>query len=483
MDAFMLKVLFVVSEAVPFVKTGGLADVAGSLPKALQKEGIDVRVIMPKFSDIADEYKTRMKHVLDTKVQVSWRNQYCGVAALEQDGIPFYFIDNEQYFRRESLYGYLDDAERFTFFCRAVLDLIPKLGFIPDIIHCNDWHSAMISVFLKLQYAQNQLYQNIRTVYTVHNLKYQGVFDPKIMDDILAIDKQYFNNGDLEFSGAVNFMKGGLVYADVITTVSPSYAKEIQLPYYGEKLEGLLRQRSQELWGILNGIDYDEYNPATDAYLFSNYQLDDISKKIVNKTELQRQLGLPVRRDVPMLSLVCRLVAAKGLDLIIRIIDELLQHEDVQLVLLGSGDEEYEEWFKELAWRFPTKVSANIFFSNSLAHQIYGSSDIFLMPSMYEPCGIGQLIALHYGTIPVARATGGLRDTVKPYLKYERSGNGFTFSDYNAHEFLYAIKRALCAYEDKLIWSDIVRNAMNSDFSWKKSATQYKEVYVQLVNK
>ena len=474
---FMLKVLFVAAEAVPFAKTGGLADVAGSLPKELKAQGVDVRVIMPNYSGISQNYKNEMKPLIETSVNLSWRNQYCGVKYLENDGIPTYFIDNEQYFARERLYGYDDDAERFAFFSRAVLAILPQINFVPDVIHCNDWHTGMISVYLKLEYGQYEQYKNIRTLYTIHNLKYQGIFPKNIMEDVLGIDWKYFNNGDLEFFDAISFMKGGILYSDYITTVSQTYAKEIQYAYFGEKLEGLLRSRAQKLSGIVNGIDYDEYNSANDRNLVVNYDSNSVIKKVENKEELQKQLGLPVRRDVPMIAMISRLVAAKGLDLVARIMDEVLRTEDVQLVVLGTGDKEYEDWFKGLAWRFPTKVSANICFNNELAHRIYAASDLFLMPSQYEPCGIGQLIALHYGSIPIVRETGGLKDTVKPYNKYEKQGNGFTFTNYNAHELLYTIKRALDFYHDPAIWQEIVKNAMETDYSWEKSAKEYCQLY------
>lgn len=476
----MLKVLFVASEAVPFIKTGGLADVAGSLPKELQIQGIDVRVVIPKYSNIPEKYTSKMKNIHKGIVNVAWRQQYCGVEYLEYDGIKTYFIDNEQYFKRSELYGYDDDAERFSFFCRAVLDMLPQIDFIPDVVHCNDWHTGLISVILKAEHADSEIYANIRTVYTIHNLKYQGIFGKEIMGDVLGLDWKYYNEGGLECDNCVNFMKGGIVYSDYITTVSDTYAKEIQYQYYGEGLDGLLRERWQDLRGIVNGIDYDIYNPKTDKKIFVNYEQTTIEKKAANKVKLQEQLGLPMRRDVPMLAIVARLVAAKGLDLVAHIIDELVQNEDVQLVVLGTGDKEYEDLFKTLAWHYPTKVSANITFSNDLAHRVYAASDIFLMPSQYEPCGIGQLIALHYGSIPVVRETGGLKDTVQNYNKYAKVGNGFTFPNYNAHEFLFTIKRALGYYSDSSIWEKIVENAMNSDYSWKQSAKQYKELYHSL---
>ena len=479
----MMKILYAASEAVPFAKTGGLADVAGSLPKELKAQGVDVRVILPKYGKIAEEYRLQMQHVFDLEIPVAWRQKYVGIDSLEYQGVTYYFVDNEEYFNREGFYGYDDDAERFSFFCRAVLNLLPALDFWPDVIHANDWHTALLSVLLKLEHIRDARYEKIRTVFTIHNLKYQGVFPKTVMDDVLGLDWKYFENGDLEFYDAVNFMKGGLIYSDYITTVSHTYAKEIQYEYFGEHLDGLLRERREDLFGIVNGIDYDIYNPATDMNLFETYDIDTIDRKLDNKAELQKLLGLPVNRQIPMLALVSRLVPPKGLDLIVRIMDELLQHENIQLVILGTGDKFYEDWFKGLAWRFPNKVSANIRFSNELAQRIYASSDIFLMPSCYEPCGIGQLIALRYGTIPVVRETGGLKDTVQPYDKYTGKGNGYVFTNYNAHELMYAIKKALGAKVDFSLWKKVVRNAMESDYSWRESAREYMELYKRLLKK
>ena len=478
-----MKVLYVAAEAVPFAKTGGLADVAGSLPKALKADGMDVRVIMPKYGKIPEEYREKMEHIYDGTIPVSWRNKFVGIDELEYNGVTFYFVDNEEYFNREGFYGYDDDAERFSFFSRAVLNLLPAIDFWPDVIHANDWHTGLVSVLLKLEHAGDERYEKIRTVYTIHNLKYQGVFPKDVMGDTLGLDWKYFNNGDLEFYDAVNFMKGGLIYSDYITTVSRTYAKEIQFEYFGEKLDGLLRQRKDSLFGIVNGIDYDVYNPRTDTNLTETYDVDTLDRKLDNKVALQRQLGLPEGRNIPMVALVSRLVPPKGLDLIVRIMDELLQHEDMQLVVLGTGDKIYEDWFKGLAWRFPKKVSANIRFSNELAQRIYASSEIFLMPSNYEPCGIGQLIALRYGTIPVVRETGGLKDTVQQYDKYTNEGNGFVFPNYNAHELMYAVKKALALRKNLQIWQKIIQNAMNADYSWKESAREYKELYEKLITK
>ena len=475
-----MKVLYVASEAVPFAKTGGLADVAGSLPKALVEAGVDARVIMPKYGKIPEEYRNAMEHVYDGTLPVAWREKYVGIDKYELNGVTFYFVDNQEYFNREGFYGYDDDAERFSFFSRAVLNLLPVLDFWPDVINANDWHAGLVPVLLKLEHMGDERYERIKTVYTIHNLKYQGIFPKDVMSDVLGLDWKYFNNGDLEFYDAVNFMKGGLIYADYISTVSKTYAKEIQYEYFGEHLDGLLRSRQDTLFGIVNGIDYDVYNPSTDKNLYEGYDVTTLDRKADNKVLLQKDLGLPISRRTPMVAMITRLVAAKGLDLVVRMMDEILQHEDIQFVLLGTGDKEYEDWFKGLAWRFPKKVSANIYFSNQLAQRIYAASDIFLMPSNYEPCGIGQLIALRYGSVPVVRETGGLKDTIIPYDKYTKKGNGFRFADYNAHEMMYALKRALSAYENYEEWKQIVENAMNSDYSWKESAREYKALYEKL---
>lgn len=478
-----MKILYVAAEAVPFAKTGGLADVAGSLPKALKADGVDVRVIMPKFGKIPEAYRNAMEHVYDGELPVAWRKKYVGLDKYELDGVTYYFVDNEEYFNREGFYGYDDDAERFSFFSRAVLDLLPAMDFWPDVIHTNDWHAGLVNVFLKLEHMGDARYERIKTVYTIHNLKYQGVFPKDVMPDVLGLDWKYFNNGDLEFYDAVNFMKGGIIYADAITTVSKTYAKEIQYPYFGEHLDGLLRSREQDLSGIVNGIDYNVYNPRTDKYIFETYDEESLDRKLDNKIALQKSLGLPERRNVPLIAIVSRLVEPKGMDLVVRMMDEILQHEDIQLVVLGTGEKRYEDWFKGLAWRYPKKVSVNIYFSNELAQRIYAGADIFLMPSNYEPCGIGQLIALRYGTIPVVRQTGGLKDTVQQYNKYTQEGNGFVFENYNAHEMMYALKRALSFYGSYEIWHKIQFNAVQADYSWKRSAKEYEALYERLTAK
>lgn len=481
----MLKVLYVASEAVPFIKTGGLADVAGSLPKALKKQGVDVRVVMPKYGKIAQEYLDKMEHIYDGEFTISWRTKFLGIDKLELDGVTFYFIDNQEYFYREGFYGYGDDAERFAFFSRAALEILPQDNFWPDVIHTNDWHTALVNVYLRLDHIGDERYEKIKTVFTIHNLKYQGVFPKDVMGDVLGLDWQYFNNGDLEYYDAVNLMKGAIIYADNVTTVSRTYAQEIQYEYFGEGLDGLLRRRAGDLHGIVNGLDTDLYNPATDRFLTEPFMKYDstnvVEKKIDNKAALQRMLDLRVERQTPLVAMVTRLVEPKGLDLVIRILDELLEHEDMQFVLLGVGDRVYEDWFKELAWRHPTKVSSNIYFSDEMAQRIYAGASIFLMPSAYEPCGIGQLIAMRYGTIPVARATGGLVDTIIPYNKSTQEGNGFLFPDYNAHDMMYTLKKALTLFRDFNSWKALMQNAMNTDYSWARSAKEYKALYERLI--
>lgn len=476
----MVKVLFVASEAVPFVKTGGLADVIGSLPKELKKQDVDVRVVLPKYADIPAAVKEQMTLLTTLTVPLGWRQQYCGVELLEHDGVPFYFLDNEYYFKRQGLYGHYDDAERFAYFCQAALAMLPAVEFQPDVIHCHDWHAGMVSIFLREHYRSKPFYQKMRTLFTIHNLRYQGVFPKEIISDILGIDWKYFTADGFEFHDQVNFMKAGVAFSDLISTVSHTYAEEIQYPFFGEQLDGLLRKRRDDLTGIINGIDYETYNPATDPSIFINYTDRHIHLKQENKAMLQDKLGLPVRRNTPVIAVVSRLVDSKGLDLVAHILDELIAHEDVQFVVLGTGEERYHQLFRHAAWQYPGKVSAHIGFDEALARQVYAGADIFLMPSLFEPCGIGQLIALRYGALPVVRETGGLKDTIIPYNKYTGTGNGFTFANYNAHDMLYTIKRALGLFFHKPVWAGIVQNAMQSDYSWKNSAGQYLALYERL---
>lgn len=479
-----MKVLYATSECWPFAKTGGLGDVAYALPKALKKEGIDVRVILPKYSTIPNYLKSQLKEVAVFSVNVGWRKQYCGLLEMELNGVKFYFIDNEYYFKREGefayLYGFGDDAERFTFFSNAILEAIGVLNFYPDIIHMNDWHTGMIPLILKEKYSGLEKYKNIKTMYTIHNLQYQGVFGREVLGDVLSLPYDYLNNGDVEYYGGVSFMKSGIVFSDKVTTVSPSYTNEIQTEFYGEGLDGLLRSRSYKLTGILNGIDYDINDPATDKDIFTNYDVNSIDKKVENKLQLQKVLGLEVNPDIPLIGIVSRLVSQKGFDLISYIMPEIVR-ENVQIVVLGTGEHQYQSMFNYYNSHLPNKVSARITFDSALAQQIYAASDIFLMPSLFEPCGIGQMLAMRYGTLPVVRETGGLKDTVNPYNKYTGEGNGFSFRNYNAHEMLYCIKDAVELYKDKEVWNKLVINAMNTDNSWKKSAQAYIDAYKEML--
>lgn len=476
----MVKVLYVVSESDPFIKTGGLGDVAGALPKYLNKMGLDVRVVIPKYKNIKSEFKDKLNFIKWFMVPVGWRNQYCGIFDYEVEGVKYYFIDNEQYFHRDSLYGYFDDGERFAYFDRALLNMLKEINWKPDIIHCNDWQTAMVPVLYKLQYQEDPFYHNIKIVYSIHNLLFQGNYDAEVLGDLFGLSDESYRDGSLELYGAVSFMKGGINFSDKVSTVSNTYALEIQTPQYGENLEELLKSRNQHLVGIVNGIDYKVYDPEKDELIYKNYGVENIEDKKENKLRLQKDLGLPIKGDTPMIGLVSRLTSQKGIDLITYIIDRILQ-QDVQIVILGTGDEAYQEHFKYLEARHRDKISANIKFDDSLAHKIYAASDIFLMPSLFEPCGLGQLIALRYGAVPIVRETGGLKDTVKPYNQYTGEGNGFSFSNYNGDELLSVLERALKYYRDKEIWRNLVLQAMTSDNSWEKSANNYKELYSELL--
>ena len=480
-----MKVLYATSECWPFAKTGGLGDVAYALPKALKKEGVDIRVILPKYSTMPNYLKEKLKEVAVFNVNVGWRNQYCGLLEMELDDVKFYFIDNEYYFKREGeftyLYGYDDDAERYTFFSNAILKAMSIIDFYPDVLNLNDWHTGMVPLLMKEKYSHDQRYKDIKTIYTIHNLQYQGVFSRDVLGDVLDLPYKYIENGDVEYFGGVSFMKSGIVFSDMVTTVSPTYTNEIQTEFYGESLDGLLRHNSYKLKGILNGIDYDLNNPETDKDIFVNFDIKNIDKKVENKLKLQELLGLEVNPDVALIGIVSRLVSQKGLDLISYIMPELMR-ENLQLVVLGTGEHQYQSMFNYYDSHFPNKVSARITFDSSLAQQIYASSDIFLMPSLFEPCGIGQMLAMRYGTIPVVRETGGLKDTVKPYNKYTGEGNGFTFANYNAHEMLYCIKEAVSVYKDKSTWNNLIFSAMKTDSSWNKSAKEYIKAYKDILD-
>lgn len=475
----MKKVLFVASECVPFIKTGGLADVVGSLPKYINKEEFDIRVIVPKYMAIPQKYKEKMQYITSFQVDLAWRSQYVGIMTMELDGITFYFIDNEFYFAGDRPYGYIhEDIEKFAFFSKAALAVLPVIDFRPDIIHCHDWQTGLIPVMLHANFQSNPFYQGIKTIMTIHNLKFQGVWDKKSVMDITGLSDYYFTADKMEAYGDSNYLKGGLVYADRITTVSDTYAEEIKTAFYGEGLDGLMNARSECLSGIVNGIDYAEYDPETDPLIVANYNASNFRKeKVKNKKALQKELGLEVNDKVFMMGIVSRLTDQKGLDLVDYVIEEICE-PDTQFVILGTGDPKYENLFRHFEWKYKDRVSANIFYSNERSHRIYAACDAFLMPSLFEPCGLSQLMSLRYGTVPIVRETGGLRDTVEPYNEYEGTGTGFSFRNYNAHEMLNAIRYAKDVYYNhKREWNKIVDRGMAKDYSWTSSAKQYEELY------
>ncbi|MBQ8973650.1 MAG: glycogen synthase GlgA [Clostridia bacterium] len=477
-----MKILFAASECVPFVKTGGLADVVGALPKEIQKSGADVRVILPLYKAIGPKWRDRMEHVLYFYVNLGWRHQYVGILKTEYEGVTFYFVDNEQYFGRDYIYGMGgDEGERFAFFSRAVIEALSKIDFIPDVLHCNDWQTGMIPVLLNAQYKQLELYSNITTVYTIHNLQYQGIFPIGHIEDMLSLGDWAYTSDHLEFFGMCSFMKGGLVFADEITTVSPTYAQEIQTAYYGERLDGLLRSRIDHLSGILNGIDTSDYDPATDQNIVQNYTAETFGSKAKNKAALQEELGLHIDPDAPLIGMVSRLSGQKGLDLVECVLGEIMA-TGAQLVVLGMGESKYVDLFSWAQWKYSGQVAARFEMNPALSHKIYAACDLFLMPSMFEPCGLSQLISLRYGTLPIARETGGLRDTVLAYNKYTGDGNGFTFLNYNAHDMLHVIEQAVEMYRgDRNTFNQIAIRAMGGLYGWDQSALKYVALYEKLV--
>ena len=481
----MKKVLYVASEAVPFIKTGGLADVVGSLPKCFPKEYFDVRVVIPKYACMKQEFKDRLQYITNFYMDLNWRQQYVGIFEMEYEGIKFYFIDNEEHFSGDKpYYGMPGDLEKFAFFSKAALSILPVIDFRPDIIHCHDWQTGLVPVYLHDSFQENEFFRGIKTVMTIHNLKFQGVWDVKTVKDITGLSDYYFAPDKLEAYKDANFLKGGMVFADAITTVSNTYAEEIKTPFYGEGLDGLLRARSNDLRGILNGIDYDAFNPETDPYITNRYNAVNFRKeKIKNKRALQADMGLEQNDKTMLIGIVSRLTDQKGFDLIAYMMDELCQ-DNVQIIVLGTGEERYENMFRHFAWKYNGKVSAQIYYSEELSHRIYAASDAFLMPSLFEPCGLSQLMSLRYGTVPIVRETGGLKDTVWPYNEFEGTGTGFSFTNYNAHEMLATIRYAEQIYYDKKReWNKIIDRAMAADFSWNVSAQKYQEMYDWLIGR
>ncbi|MBP7185405.1 MAG: glycogen synthase GlgA [Ruminococcus sp.] len=472
-----MKILFAASEAVPYAASGGLADVTGSLPKAFCEKGHDCRVVMPLYKSIPDNLRDNMMFVKNITVDVSWRKQYCGIFKSVFEGITYYFIDNEYYFSRDGLYGFYDDCERFVFFDRAVLEMLKYVGFTPDIINCHDWQTALIPVYYSIYYKYQQGYGGIKNVITIHNIEYQGKYGKETLTELMGIPM--YNASLLDYDGYVNMLKGGIETADRILTVSPSYAWEILDPWYSHGLDRILVTKQYKLKGILNGIDTDLYDPEKDRYTVKHYSIDDLSGKEICKTALCEELGL-IRSDGPIIGMVTRFVSHKGIDLIRCVFEELI-NMGIRFAVLGSGDKMYEDFFCEMAARYEGKVSVTTGFVPELSHRIYAGSDMFLMPSQSEPCGLAQMISMRYGTIPIVRETGGLRDSVRD--NGGTNGNGFTFKTYNANDMLDAIRRAKRDYSDKKVWTELMKRAMKCDYSWSASADIYLDTYRELLNK
>lgn len=478
-----MKVLFATSECVPFVKTGGLADVVGALPAELCREGCDARVILPKYSAIAQKYKNEMRYISNIYIKMGWRSQYCGVFDLKIGDVTYYFVDNEFYFGNDPIYGDISvDVERFAFFDKAVLALLQIIDFWPDVIHCNDWQTGMIPVLLRAHYPYDDRYNRIKTVMTIHNLKFQGIYDKKTIADVCELEDSYFTPDKLEFYKDASFLKGGLVYADYITTVSKTYSREIMSDYFGENLNGLLSARAERVTGIINGINYEEWNPAKDGFIENNYNLRNfVSQKKLNKLALQREFGLEENEGKFLIGMVTRLTGQKGLDLVECVMDNIFENGDVQMIILGTGEAQYENMLRHFEWKYKGALASLIMFDNAASHKIYAGCDAFLMPSLFEPCGLSQMISMRYGTLPIVRETGGLRDSVEPYNEYENTGTGFSFANYNAHEMLGIINYAKKTwYDNKKSWQAMVKRAMKSDFSWANSAKEYIDVYNRL---
>lgn len=481
----MKKILFAASEAVPFIKTGGLADVTGSLPQYFNREEYDVRVILPKYACMDEQWKGQLHFLCHFYVNLSWRKQYVGILQTKYEDITYYFVDNEFYFAGDKPYNNIyEDIEKFAYFSKAVLDALPYIDFCPDIIHCHDWQTGLIPVFLRTLYGDENYYIGIKTIFSIHNLKFQGRWMLPAVMDITGLPRQIFSADKLEAYGEANYLKGGCVYANAITTVSRTYAYEITTPEGGEGLDGLMRVRSNDLYGIPNGIDYKVYNPQTDGYITSHFNETNIWEgKAQNKAKFQENMGLPVNNDTFLMGMVSRMTDQKGFDLIDCVLDELLSNGNLQFVVVGTGEERYENMLRYFSQKYPDKMKVFVGYSEEMAHRVYASCDAFLMPSLFEPCGLSQLMSLRYGTVPIVRETGGLKDTVWPYNEYEQKGTGFSFANYNAHEMLRTIWYAMKVYyEDRLSWNGLVTRGMQQNFSWETSAREYEKLYEKLTN-
>ena len=478
-----MKILYAASEAVPFCKTGGLADVAGSLPPALAAEGAEVAVILPLYQRVKEKFGEELEFVCSGYIDLAWRTCYCGLYRKELAGVTWYFVDNEQYFARPDLYGYDDDGERFGFFSRAVVKMLDHMGRWPDVIHCNDWQTALIPIYLKDEGVRDERYRSIKTALSVHNIEYQGRQDPYRLGDLFGLNEGWVNDGTLMLDGSLNLLKGAILCADAVNAVSPSYAEELKDAYYAHGMETIMQSCSHKLTGVLNGIDVVRYDPTADSGIAANFSAADLSGKAVNKAQLQKMTGLQEDPNVPVIGMVSRLVDHKGLDLVVRVFHEIMDLP-VQLVVLGTGDKKYEEFFRWAAETYPGRVSATLAYSEALSSSIYAGADLFLMPSKSEPCGLSQMIAMRYGALPIVRETGGLKDTVHAYQAEYDTGNGFSFAAYNADDMLYVISGAVALYfDDREAFVRLQKRAMEDDFSWGRSARRYLGIYEEITGR
>ena len=472
-----MKVLYAASEAVPFCKTGGLADVAGSLPPALAAQGVETAVILPLYRRVKERFADQLTFLCYDYVDLAWRHAYCGLFSLKKDGVTWYFLDNEQYFGRPELYGCADDGERFGFFSRAVVKMLDHLDFWPDVMHCNDWQTALIPIYLKDDGVREERYRSVRTVLTIHNIEYQGRYDPYCLGDLFGLDRGWVDDGTLLLDGDLNLLKGAILTADAVNAVSPTYAQELKNPYFAHRMEGILTQCGYKLSGVLNGIDMKLYDPAADPRIAANYTAENISGKAADKAELQKALGLRPEPETPIIAMVSRLVTHKGLDLIREVMGDIMELP-VQFVLLGSGDAAYEDFFRHAAERWPERMAIRLGYDEALSMAIYAGADLFLMPSRSEPCGLSQMIAMRYGTVPIVRETGGLKDTVQPYEAWRDAGTGFTFANYSSADMLHVLREAAYLYKDYPdAFARLRRRAMERDFSWNRSAGDYLKIY------
>ena len=472
-----MKILYAASEAVPFCKTGGLADVAGSLPEALAAQGAEVAVVLPLYQKVRERFGSQLTFECYDYVDLAWRHSYCGLFSLEKDGVTWYFLDNEQYFNRPELYGYMDDGERFGFFSRAVVRMLPHFRFWPDVLHCNDWQTALVPIYLKDDGVREERFRSIRTVLSIHNIEYQGRYGRQTLGDLFGLDHGWADDGTILMDGDVNLLKGAILCADAVNAVSPTYANELKMPYFAHRLDGIMRRCGYKLSGVLNGIDVKRYDPATDSHIAANYTAEDMAGKQADKAELQKLMGLRQEPYVPIVGIVSRLVSHKGLDLVCEVLHDMMELP-LQLVILGKGDRKYEEFFQWAANQYPGRMAVRLDYNEELSMAIYAGADLFLMPSRSEPCGLSQMIAMRYGTVPIVRETGGLKDTVTPYEAWRDSGNGFTFANYASSDMLYVIREAVYLYKDYPdAFARLRARAMACDFSWARSAGEYLHIY------